>query len=109
MQNVIVIEDKNNLLGNGIEANIESSLLQEPIDIQDAEEWEDRLTKLNIPYVLVEAEMKCSSGTRKKTFVTGYAILLRKDDLSKEFTFIMNPALDAPKESLEDDVYTVHL
>lgn len=109
MKNIVVIEDKNNLLNNGIKIDLEYALVHSPMNIVEAEDWEDRLDKMNIPYVLAEVKMKAFDSENKPKWLTGYVIFLKKDDLSTEFTFVDDPAQDAPKESLEDDTYKVHL
>lgn len=72
LNDVIIIEGEELVNNKTILLDEDSGLFDEPIDIQEAEEWEKRLNKHNIPYVLLETRYKKGRG---------YMIFLRKQDL----------------------------
>lgn len=73
LNDIIIIEGEELVNNKTILLDEDSGLFDEPIDIQEAEEWESRLNKSKIPYVLLETAYKKGRG---------YMIFLRKQDLT---------------------------
>lgn len=80
----LVIEDKHGILPK-LKLDDREALFEEPITMQEAEEWEKRLNRRNIPYVLAQGHWR-KVGNSLKNVQRGYYIFVSKRDIFNFFS-----------------------
>lgn len=82
-RNVVLIEDPNKLFGKSIKLS-ENNVFVGPHKIQEIEFWEERLTKMRTPYVLIQAEttmlVDSTSDESESRYAKGYFLLVESED-----------------------------